>query len=132
MNLKWNLVTKGMRPHQQLHNKFQQKVNKLETHLEHFPEDAVQLQVSLERHPRKTWFIARLTLHLPSNILQAEKAAPDPMPAFDCAVRALLREVAVLKSSLRRENKWPEVARQREVLSGARPLGAMAQLSTQT
>lgn len=111
MTLNWSLVTKGMRPHAQLRNKFQQKISKLETHLEHFPEDAVQLQVGLERHPRKLWFVAALTLHLPSNILHAEKGAPDPTPAFDQAVRALLREVAVLKSALRRESDWAQVAR---------------------
>ena len=36
MKLKWNLVTKGMRPHAQLQSKLEEKVAKLETHLEHF------------------------------------------------------------------------------------------------
>lgn len=106
MKLKWNLVTKGMRPHGQLQNKLQQKINKLETHLEHFPTDAVHLQVNLQRHPRKPLFAAGLTLRLPSNILRAEKAGEDPIPAFDHAVKALLREVAVLKSALRHESQW--------------------------
>jgi len=128
MTIKWNLVTKGMRPHRQLQNKFQQKINKLATHLEHFPEDAVHLQVNLERHPKKLWFMAALTLRLPSNILRAAKACPDPLPAFDHAVRSLLREVASLKSELRRETEWSEVARRRENLSGARSLGTVAAL----
>jgi ribosome-associated translation inhibitor RaiA len=106
MTLNWNLVTKGMRPHGQLLNKLQQKIHKLETHLEHFPADAVHLQVSLQRHPKKVWFSAALTLRLPSNVLHTEKVGPDPVPAFDLAVKALLREVAVLKSSLRRESEW--------------------------
>src|SRR5262249_51835310 len=106
MTLKWNLVTKGMRPHGQLQKKLQQKITKLETHLEHFPADAVQLQINLERHPRKLWFVAALTLHLPSNILRAKKSAEDPITAIDQAVKALLRELAVLKSALRRESQW--------------------------
>ena len=106
MKLKWNLVTKGIRPHGQLETKLQQKVNKLETHLEHFPPDAVQLQVNLERQPKKVWFVAALTLRLPSNILRSEKGAPDPVPAFDQAIKALLREITVLKSELRRESQW--------------------------
>jgi ribosome-associated translation inhibitor RaiA len=106
MTLKWNLVTKGLRPHEQLRQKLQQKVRKLETHLEHFPPDAVLLQVGLERHPKKVWFTAGLTLRLPSNILRAEKTGPDPVPAFDSAIKALLREIAVLKSALRRESTW--------------------------
>ena len=106
MILKWNLVTKGIRPHAQLQKKFQQKVNKLATHLEHFPADAVHLQVNVESHSRKPLFVAALTLRLPSNILRAEKSAADPVPAFDQAIKALLREIAVLKSALRHESQW--------------------------
>ena len=111
MILKWNLVTKGIRPHGQLQKKLQQKIHKLETHLEHFPPDAVHLQVNLEAHPRKPIFIASLTLRLPSNILRAEKSAADPVPAFDQATKTLLREIAVLKSALRHESQWQRVTR---------------------
>ncbi|PWU19667.1 MAG: hypothetical protein C5B50_06035 [Verrucomicrobia bacterium] len=110
MTLKWSLLAKGMRPHAQLHAKLQQKISKLEVHLEHFPPDATHLQVALQRHPKKPIFIAALTLRLPSNILRAEKSGPDPIPAFDQAIKALLREVAVLKSALRRESQWKRVA----------------------
>lgn len=113
MALNWNLTTKGMRPRGQLHARIEEKLTKLETHLEHFPQDAVHLQVSLERHPRKPLFAAALTLHLPSNILQSEKLAPDPVPALDKAVKALLREVAVLKSALRHESDWQRVAQRK-------------------
>ena len=106
MTLKWNLVTKGLRPHAQLQNKLQQKVNKLEVHLEHFPADAVHLQVSLRRHPKRAWFDAALTLRVPSNILHSEKSGADPVPAFDLAIKALLRELSGLKSELRRESDW--------------------------
>ncbi|MGO8675731.1 MAG: HPF/RaiA family ribosome-associated protein [Limisphaerales bacterium] len=109
MRLKWNLVTKHIRPRGQLQNKLQQKISKLEAHLEHFPQDAVHLQVNLACHPRKLWFTVALTLRLPSNTLRAEKSGEDPIPAFDQAVKALLREVAVLKSSLRREDQWQTV-----------------------
>ncbi len=111
MTLKWNLVTKGMRPRGQLRQKLQQKIGKLEAHLEHFPPDAVFLQVNLERHPKKLWFTGSLTLRVPSNILHAEKSGADPVPAFDQAVKALLRELAGLKSALRHENKWRRFAR---------------------
>ena len=109
MTLKWNLVTKHIRPHGQLKTKLQQKIGKLEAQLVHFPQDAVHLQVSLSRHPKKDWFIAALTLHLPSTILRAEKAGEDPVPVFDQAVKAVLRELAVLKSALRREDQWQTV-----------------------
>ena len=108
--MKWNLVTKGIRPHGQLQKKLWEKIGKLETHLEHFPADAVQLQVNLEQHPKKPLFLATLTLRLPSNTLRAEKQGADPVPALDQAVKTLLREIAVLKSALRRESQWPRVA----------------------
>ena len=120
MTLNWNLASKGLRPHSQLRQKLQQKIQKLEVHLEHFPPDAVFLQVNLERHPRKPLFDVGLTLRLPSNMLRAHKSGSDPIPAFDRAVRALLREVAVLKSSLRRESDWSRATR-REIL----PTGAL-------
>jgi ribosome-associated translation inhibitor RaiA len=106
MTLKWNLASKGFRPHAQLREKLQQKVRKLETHLQHFPTDAVFLLVNLQRYPRKPVFNAALTLRLPSNSLRAEKSGADPVPAFDLAIKALLREVSVLKSDLRHENQW--------------------------
>ena len=120
MNLKWSLATKGMRPHNQLRQKFQQKISKLETILEHFPADAVYLQVALERHARKPLFAAGLTLYLPSRILRAQKSGPDPIPAFDQAVRTLLREVGMLKSALRRESQWKQ-GRRWELLTRAVP-----------
>ena len=124
MKLKWSLKAKGMQPHGQLRQKLAQKVEKLESHLEHFPADAVFLEVHLEKHPRKSLFTAGLTLRLPSNQLRAEKSGPDPVPAYDQAVKALLRELAVLKSALRHETdlKRFAVRQQRSaarVLSGA-------------
>jgi len=122
MTLKWNLAAKGMRPHLQLRRKLQQKIRKLETHLEHFPPDAVFLEVHLQRHPKKPLFGAGLTLYLPSNVLRADKFAADPVPAFDQAIKALLREVAGLKSALRRERDWRRVARRTDFWAGVRPV----------
>src|SRR5882757_2980567 len=100
MTLKWSLVTKAMRPHAQLRQKLDEKIRKLETHLAHFPPDAVTLRVNLQHHQKKLGFRAALTLHLPSNVLVAEKFGPDPIPAVDQAMKALLREVSNLKAAL--------------------------------
>jgi ribosomal subunit interface protein len=118
MTLKWNLVAKGMRPHGQLRAKLQQKIQKLEMHLEHFPADAVHLQVNLERLPKKVLFSVRLTLRVPSNVLHTTKAAEDPITAFDLAVKALLRELAVLKSALRHEKAWVRTEKTAELAAG--------------
>ncbi len=111
MTLSWNLITKRVSPRQQLLSKIHQKISKLETHLQHFPPDAVHLLVSLERHPKRQHFTVALTLRLPSNILHTHKAAVDPITAFDKAVAALLRELGSLKAELRREQDWKPAAR---------------------
>jgi len=106
MKMKWTLISKGMRPHDQLKSQLRRKIEKLETHLSHFPQDAVRLQVNLQRYPKQAAFQAGLILHLPPNTLRAAKSGIDPIPAFDHAVKALLRKIAVLKSDLRHENDW--------------------------
>jgi RNA polymerase sigma factor (sigma-70 family) len=107
MKLAWNLVTKHLHPHGQLHSKIREKISKLEQHLQHFPPDAVHLLVNLEHHLKRDVFTAGLTLRLPSNILRSEKESKgNPIPAFDRAVRALLRELEDFKSALRREAVW--------------------------
>ncbi len=111
MTLNWNVVTKHIRPHEQLQNKFLEKVSKLEQHLEHFPEEAVHLQISMERQDQRPQFTAKLTLRLPSNILHAEKSADDPIPAFDQAMKSLFREVDSLKAELRGDHLWGKQAR---------------------
>ncbi|MBI5388544.1 MAG: HPF/RaiA family ribosome-associated protein [Verrucomicrobia bacterium] len=122
MTLAWNIVSKHIRPHEQLQQKIREKIAKLEQHLQHFPPDAVHLLISLERHPRTGVFRAGLTLRLPSNILHSVKTAKgDPVPAFDKAVRAMLRELEDLKSELRREDTWRQRGRRAE-LRAMKPL----------
>ena len=105
-SLPWNLITKNLHAHEQLHAKIRQKISKLERHLVHFPDGTVHLHIGLERHLKKELYHAALTLRIPSNILRAEKSAADIIKAFDDAVRALLRELESHKSALRREALW--------------------------
>ena len=102
----WNFVTKNLVGHPLLRKKLREKITKLQKHLKHFPADAVHLNIVLERHPRRHFHTARLTLRLPSNILHAEKSAPDIVAAFDLAVKALLRELQSFKTDLRGEAAW--------------------------
>jgi ribosomal subunit interface protein len=106
MTLSWNIVAKNLRPHEQLQEKLREKISKLERHLQHFPPDAVHLQVALDRNTKKGVFTAALTLKVPSNVLRSAKSASDPIPAVDHAVKALFRELATLKSDLRHEAAW--------------------------
>jgi RNA polymerase sigma factor (sigma-70 family) len=106
MEITWNLITKNVHRNKLLEKKLRQKVTKLEKHLKHFPPDAVHLQIALERNPKMENYLAALTLRLPSDILRSAKSAPDPIKAFDDAVRALLRTLESLKAKLRRETFW--------------------------
>src|SRR5205809_1017142 len=111
----WILVNKNLHPHEQLQRKFRQKLGKLEKYLQSFPPDAVHLQIKLEKHSRKPVFTSALTLRLPPAVLRSEKRAADPVAAFDDAVKVLLREVAGLKSRLRREAQWKRGDRRAEL-----------------
>ncbi|HEY5914581.1 MAG TPA: sigma-70 family RNA polymerase sigma factor [Verrucomicrobiae bacterium] len=117
----WNIVTKGFHGHGQVQEKVRSALSKLERHLEHFPSDAVHLQVVLERHPRKPEFTAGLVLRVPSNILRSAQEGPDPVSALSSAVKTLLRQLASLKSELRREVLWKRKSRRAE-LHASKPL----------
>jgi ribosome-associated translation inhibitor RaiA len=106
MELKWSLFTKDIRPHPQLRVKLQQKVHKIEEHLESFPPEALHLKVSLEKHQKKKWFRVALALKLPSEVIRIQKFGDDPIPIFDQAVKSLLRELSRVKSTLRHEQDW--------------------------
>ncbi|MBK9139462.1 MAG: HPF/RaiA family ribosome-associated protein [Verrucomicrobia bacterium] len=114
----WNLVTRGFHAHEQIQQRLRRTITKLERHLAHFPADAVHLQVTLERHPKKTWFTAALVLRVPSNILRGEGTGTDPVPALAGAVKHLLRQLTELKSELRREVFWKRKTRRAELHDG--------------
>ena len=115
MALAWNIVAKNIHPHEQLQSKLREKISKLERYLQHFPPDAVHLQVSLDRHAKKDLFAVGLTLRIPLHILRSEKFASDPVTALDRAVKALLRELGPAKSALRHEALWKRRGRQKEL-----------------
>ena len=109
--LPWNLVTKNLHGHELLRKKLREKISKIEKHLKHFPAGTVHLHIALERHPKREFYTAALTLRVPSNILHSKKSASDVIKAFDDAVRTLLRQLASLKAELRREALWKRKAR---------------------
>ena len=125
MRIPWNIVTKNLSPDDAripLEKKLQQKIAKFERDLAHFPQDAVHLQIVLEKHPRKDRYLASLTLRVPSDILHSEEAGRDLVGAFDDAVKSLLRKLKSYKSSLRKEKFWKRKER-REKLHALKATG---------
>jgi ribosomal subunit interface protein len=115
MKLTWNIVTENMTWPKPLEKKLRQKITKLEQHLKHFPPDAVHLLISMERSRKKPLYTAALTLRVPHNILRAAKGARDPLPAFDNAVKTLLRELELFKAKLRHHEPWKRKARRKRL-----------------
>lgn len=132
MKITWNIVTDNMTWPKVLEEKLRQKITKLEQHLEHLPPDAVHLLISLERTPKKSWYTAALTLRVPHNILRAEKSARDPLPAFDKATQALLRELQSFKSRLRGHEPWKRKERRAQLHDGRLTAFAPAAMATDT
>ena len=125
MRIPWNIVTKNLSPDDAripLEKKLQQKIAKFERDLAHFPQDAIHLQIVLEKHPRKDRYLASLTLRVPSDILHIEEAGRDLIGAFDDAVKSLLGKLKSYKSSLRREKLWKRKER-REKLHALKATG---------
>lgn len=118
MPLPWNIVFKNVSPDDAripLEEKIREKIAKFERFLKHFPEDAVHLQIVLERHPRKDLYTASLTLRVPSNILHARETGSDLVGAIDDAVKTLLRELETYKSHLRGEEFWKRKERRQKL-----------------
>jgi RNA polymerase sigma factor (sigma-70 family) len=128
----WNIVTKGVAAHGQVQEKVRSALSKLERHLEHFPSDAVHLQVVLDKHARKPEFTAGLVLRVPSNILRSTQVGSDPVSALSGAVKTLLRQLASLKSELRREVLWKRKGRRAELRASKALRFAAAPLASGT
>jgi ribosomal subunit interface protein len=118
MALPWNIVTKNVSPEEAripLEKKLRQKISKFERHLQHFPSDAVHLQIVLERNAKKPIYTATLNLRVPSHILHTRQSAHDLVEAFDEAVKAMLRELESLKSNERGEKFWKRKERRKKL-----------------
>ena len=105
MTYTWNSTTKNIHI-ENLGLKFNRKLDKIKRHLVHFSENSVHLEIAVEKNSKKELFTAKLTLHVPSNVLHAEKSAGKFMTAFDNAADALVREIQSLKADLCGAEKW--------------------------
>ena len=128
MTFTWQSVTKNIHAHN-LGLKFSRKLDKIKTQVTHFSQDSVHLNIALEKNSRKELYTAALTLHLPSNILHAEKRSPAMMTAFDQAADALVREIVSLKADLGGDYQWEQKGR-RAILHANKGVHFIADRST--
>jgi ribosome-associated translation inhibitor RaiA len=87
---------------------------RLDRHLKKFDPDLVDLRLSLTRRLRpRPFFLASVTLYLPSTQLHAGEEAARPVVAVKHAFAELLRELKRFKAKLRGEGKRRRVSRRR-------------------
>jgi ribosomal subunit interface protein len=103
-----NVVAKNVSPGVTINHKINQKVQKLERHLIHYPPESVHLQVVLEKNERKSLHTVTLTLRVPSRILHCHKSYENLERALDESMKCLLREVEKMKAQVSGDYEWKQ------------------------
>jgi RNA polymerase sigma factor (sigma-70 family) len=140
MAIDWNVVNNTGEAFDGVSAKVRSKIEKVEKHLAHFPEDAVHLQAILDMNSRSKTYAVALNLRVPSSILHVKKTSKSLVEALDKAVAALLASIAKLKTQYRKAHFWrgreakaqeAKVFSERPLVEGASPV-SFDQLVVQT
>jgi ribosome-associated translation inhibitor RaiA/DNA-directed RNA polymerase specialized sigma24 family protein len=114
MAIKWNIVNHTGEAFEFVSDKVRRKIQKLESILGRFPEDAVHLQVVLGEEARRKTYTVSFNLRIPSNVLCVSKESKSLTKALDEASRSLLLGLEKDKSKRRKKH-----LRKRRELKGA-------------
>jgi len=95
---------KGMEASAKVEKLIHTKARKLERFTRSFPEDAVHLRASINRHPRNATYTASLRLSFPQKIISAKESGAELLPALNDAVEDLFKQLEKFKSRLNREH----------------------------
>ncbi len=95
---------KGIKTNAKVEEFFRTKAKKLERFTRSFPEDAVHLRATLNRHPRKATYTASLRLSFPQKIISAKESGAELMPALHACVEDLFKQLEKFKSRLNRQH----------------------------
>lgn len=97
---------------------------RLEQQVADFPQDAVLLHGTLEKHPSRSLYRAALVLNLPRRTLTAQEEHTSAQRTVEKAFAEIERQLKKYKSLLRREHLWKRPAR-RETVRLATELAAV-------
>ncbi|HXG21045.1 MAG TPA: sigma-70 family RNA polymerase sigma factor [Methylomirabilota bacterium] len=101
----------------------QQLAARLEARVADFPQDAVLLHGTLEKHPSRALYCAALVLRLPRRTLTAQEEHTSAQKTVEKAFVEIERQLKKYKALLRREHLWKRPAR-REAIRLATKLAA--------
>jgi ribosome-associated translation inhibitor RaiA/DNA-directed RNA polymerase specialized sigma24 family protein len=104
MAIAWNIVNNTGEAYEFVSDKVSRKIEKLETILRRFPEDAVHLQIILDEKPKRKSYAVNLNLRIPSNVLCVGKESKSLVRALDEASRNLILQLEKDKSRRRGEH----------------------------
>jgi ribosomal subunit interface protein len=102
MNVQFNY--KGMEASAKVEEFLHRKVRKLARFTRSFPDDAVHLRATLNRHVRNTTYTASLRLSFPQKVISAKESGAELLPALNAAVEDLFKQLEKFKSRLNREH----------------------------
>lgn len=101
--MRYKINYKNLNASQNIEEQILKRQKKIEKLLPSFPEDAVNLHVSVEKHPRKEEFNTTMTLYLPQYAFHAERMERDYVTSINGAFHELERQMKKFKSKLSRE-----------------------------
>lgn len=104
------------------------ELDRLAERLRGFAEEAVALEVELEKDGASGRWYTRLGLDLPDDVLRAEGEALDPGPAAHRAFARLAHQLEAVKARIRAEPEWKQRWRGLSVTGAPESFGAGAQL----
>jgi ribosome-associated translation inhibitor RaiA len=101
MSLRHHVVTKRVDLTDYLRRQLEERLQRLQRRLRHFPPEALQAQVAVERQARGGAYVVRLALSIWGHTLVARRLGPTLEVALDEATAAIERQVERYKARLR-------------------------------
>jgi len=101
MSIRYQITTRRVELTNHLRREIELRLQRLERRLRHFPADALQAQIAVERQVRRNAYSVRLALMIWQRMLVARRMGPSLEVALDAAVEAIERQVERYKARLR-------------------------------
>jgi ribosomal subunit interface protein len=101
MPIPYQVTTKRIELTDYIRREIEEQLSRLERRLRHFPADALQAQIAVERQGRREAYTIRLALSIWRNTLVARRTGPSFPVALEQATTAVERQLERYKARLR-------------------------------
>lgn len=92
-----DLILKNIRRTKVLGEVIEKDVEKIERHIRTFSDDALHLEIRLEKSPHKDDYEAWMGIYLPKKIVRAHEHAEDKLTCINETTKALIRQIEKIK-----------------------------------